>query len=36
MTDKTCNVLLLRTGNNAHAILGEARLLAMRFALGGV
>jgi hypothetical protein len=31
MTDKTCNVLFLCTGNNAHATAGEACLQAMRY-----
>ncbi len=34
MTEKTYNMLFLRTANSAHAILGEACLQATHYAPG--
>lgn len=35
MTDKTYNMLFLRTGNSADAIPRKACMQTMRYALGG-
>jgi hypothetical protein len=34
MTDKTCNMLFLRTGNSADVIPRKACMQTMRYALG--